>query len=142
MKTSNNGIENNTEHADNEIASHCGEIFPEPVGCVCKPGFVKKNPKNNRAYVAMCVEDFPPAWADAIVEADEKLEALMPGYNISQIKEKFWSLVFYFDAPVGTDPNILTQAYDITHQAAYKAGIFQSGAMTPPENFPHPFWTT
>lgn len=68
----------------------------EPSGYESKPGFVKARPENNGHYLEQ-FKDHP--WYPAISAAHSRLEELIPGYNISQIKEKFGGLRYYFDYP-------------------------------------------
>lgn len=68
----------------------------EPSGASARAGFVKTNPANNDFYVEQ-FRDHP--WYPAISQAHEQLSRLVPGYNISQIKEKFGGLRYYFDFP-------------------------------------------
>lgn len=74
------------------------EEYPEPRGCYNEPGFVKNNPLNNETYLQKCCEAIPE-WSDILRETHAKLEALAPGYNIAQIKEKFGGLRYYIDMP-------------------------------------------
>jgi len=68
----------------------------EPLGYAAIPGFVKSRPENNEHYV----EGFRNhPWYPAISSAHRQLEELIPGYNISQIKEKFGELRYYFSYP-------------------------------------------
>lgn len=68
----------------------------EERGYSASPGFVKSNPANNDFYVEQFKDD---PWYPAISHAHERLSSLIPGYNISQIKEKFGGLRYYFDYP-------------------------------------------
>lgn len=68
----------------------------EPRGASASAGFVKCNPANNDFYVEQ-FRDHP--WYPAISRAHEQLSRIIPGYNISQIKEKFGGLRYYFDSP-------------------------------------------
>lgn len=67
-------------------------IYPETEGYFCIPGFVKNNPLNNIAYLEMYKDD---PWYDVLKKIDHDLEALCPGYNIAQIKQKFGELRYY-----------------------------------------------
>ena len=82
-------------------------LAPEPPGCYVRKGFVKNNPANNDAYVELW-SDHP--WYPAISNLHRRIEELLPGYNIAQIKEKFWGLRYYFDAPEAADPTKLARA--------------------------------
>lgn len=66
------------------------------------PGYVLEWPKDidpalvpeiNDAYVALFEEDI---WYTQIVDAHTRLTAIDPNYRITQIKEKFGDLCFYF----------------------------------------------
>lgn len=90
--------------------------YPEPVGYFNLPGFVKSNPKNNDTYVEKACQAYP-AWADIIRDTHAKLTELVPGYNISQIKEKFWALRYYISCPDDADPDTQQQAWEIVRNA-------------------------
>jgi len=68
----------------------------EERGYSAAPGFVKSNPANNDFYVEQFKDD---PWYPAIKHAHEQLSGLIPGYNISQIKEKFGGLRYYISYP-------------------------------------------
>lgn len=70
------------------------ELFEEPPGYISAPGYVKSNPKNNDHYLEQ-FEGHP--WFPAIKRCHERLQELVPGYNIRQIKEKFGGLRYYID---------------------------------------------
>ena len=72
--------------------------YPEPPGCQNSPGFVKSNPLNNETYLEKCCEVYP-TWADLLRETHAKLEEIVPGYNIAQIKDKFGGLRYYIGMP-------------------------------------------
>lgn len=74
--------------------------FEEGPGYYNEPGFVKGNPLNNISYLEKCCEAMPE-WADILRDTHQKLEDIAPGYNITQIKEKFSGLRYYWDAPEG-----------------------------------------
>lgn len=57
------------------------------------------------------------AWYPVLVETDKLLELAMPGYEISQIKEKFRGLRYYFTVPPGTS----NEAVEIAQQIVYAA---------------------
>lgn len=73
-------------------------VFDEPVGFSCVFTLVKGNYRNNQAYLEQCYAEWPET-ARLFCEADKKLSALFPNYNIGQIKEKFRSIRFYIDLP-------------------------------------------
>lgn len=68
----------------------------EPEGYRSAPGFVKSRPENNEHYIAQWEND---DWYEILVWLHKELESLIPGYNISQIKEKFGGLRYYFSYP-------------------------------------------
>lgn len=68
----------------------------EPEGYHARPGWIKARPENNDFYVEQ-FKDHP--WYPIIKETHERLNELIPGYNISQIKEKFGGLRYYFSYP-------------------------------------------
>lgn len=72
--------------------------YPEPQGSQNTPGFVKSNPLNNETYLDQCCVAYPK-WADLLRETHAKLEEIAPGYNISQIKDKFGGLRYYTSMP-------------------------------------------
>lgn len=73
-----------------------GPPAPEPKGYAAVPGFVKSNPLNNDYYVEQFRDD---PWYPIIKQTHERLTAVIPGYNIAQIKDKFGGLRYYFDEP-------------------------------------------
>lgn len=73
--------------------------YPEPPGYQNSPGFVKSIPRNNETYLEKCCVAYP-FWADILRETDRKLEEIVPGYNISQIKVKFGGLRYYWNPPL------------------------------------------
>lgn len=68
----------------------------EPDGYESTPGYVKLRPENNEHYLSQMKEN---PWYPAILSTHEQLERLIPGYNISQIKDKFGGLRYYFSYP-------------------------------------------
>lgn len=74
-------------------------MVEEPKGYVCEPGFVKSRPENNQVYINKCAKYFPDHWMEAIRKIDSEIEGILPGYNISQIKEKFHTMRYYIDPP-------------------------------------------
>lgn len=68
----------------------------EPSGYSARPGFVKSEPGNNEYYVEQFRDD---PWYPIIRSTHDALERLIPGYNISQIKEKFGGLRYYYSFP-------------------------------------------
>lgn len=69
---------------------------PEPQGYMSAPGFVKSNPLNNDHYVSQFEND---PWYPIIKRTHDELNCIVPGYNISQIKEKFGGLRYYISFP-------------------------------------------
>lgn len=102
----------------------------EPDGYSCEPGHVKQNPANNDFYLAK-LEGWD--WYPAIIRCHQRLEELIPGYNISQIKEKFGSLCYYFGFPdkieVNEDSylNTLEKVKEACHEATNYASYWVSG---------------
>lgn len=68
----------------------------EPQGYNSAPGFVKSQPSNNEHYLDQFKTD---PWYPILKETHERIEALIPGYNIAQIKEKWGGLRYYIDYP-------------------------------------------
>lgn len=77
-------------------------VYPEPPGYDCLPEFVKSNPKNNEVYIEMFVENLDEGVANLIRDAHQRIKELSPGYNISQLKEKFGELRYYYTTPEET----------------------------------------
>lgn len=89
-------------------------IHPEPPGFSCTPTFVKSNPANNDAYLALFAEHaLTDKEAEILTTAHRRIEQLAPGYNIAQLKEKFWSLRFYYDLPENTPEHIQNEISEI-----------------------------
>lgn len=88
--------------------------YPEPPRYKNEPGWVKANPLNNASYLRKACELYPE-WSDEFRYADEQIEALVPGYNIDQIKEKFGGPRFYISFPEGVqvDEGSKKKALDI-----------------------------
>lgn len=86
----------------------------EPKGCVSVPGFVKSMPDNNDFYV----EQFKGhPWYPAIAAAHKRLTEIIPGYNITQIKNKFGGLRYYIDYPLGTNKDSARRANEVVSWA-------------------------
>lgn len=77
-------------------------IYEEPRGYACEHSFVKSNPLNNEAYLDIVADSWEPV-RDILFENHEKIKEIFPGYNISQVKEKFYECRFYYDAPLFDD---------------------------------------
>jgi hypothetical protein len=86
----------------------------EPKGHSSIAGFVKSRPENNDHYVNQFKED---EWYPAILKAHDDLTAVVPGYNIDQIKEKFGSLRYYISLPEDVSEDARTKAYHILDRA-------------------------
>ena len=97
------------------------EEFEEGPGYSTSPGSVKGNPKNNKFYLDRCCKAFPE-WEEVLLDTDKKLESLVPGYNIVQIKDKFKYLCYYIRVPEGTSHDDEREAYSIAQNASLLAG--------------------
>lgn len=99
----------------------------EPPGYSTSMGFVKSNPLNNDYYVDQWQND---PWYWPIKRAHLEIERLAPGYNVSQIKEKFGELRFYYSLPEGAAPVIREKCEDWVRWAeAVTLGITQGLKM-------------
>ena len=92
------------------------EEFPEAPGHFNIPGFVKGNPANNENYLSQCCEVYPE-WETLLRDTHEKIKALDPGYNISQIKDKFGGLRYYVTLTKGLDHDTQDTIADIINLA-------------------------
>lgn len=91
--------------------------FEEPPGYVSAPGYVKSRAGNNQHYLRQMKD---ARGFEIISKYASKLDELVPGYNISQIKVKFGGLRFYIDQ--GSCPDELwipraSDAYLLARQA-------------------------
>jgi hypothetical protein len=68
--------------------------YPEAPRYSAEATFVKGNPLNNDYYVQQYQDD---PWFFIISFTHDRLKALVPGYNIAQIKDKFGGLRYYYD---------------------------------------------
>ena len=50
------------------------------------------------------------AWIPYIEKLDAELEALIPGYEVHQVKDKFGGLRYYFEVPAGTPDDVAARA--------------------------------
>lgn len=100
------------------------EEFPEPQGCFVQPGFVKRNPANNALYLQRSIEAIPE-WETQLTAIDAYLEAILPGYNIDQIKAKFNELRYYWTAPEGADEADVQYARKVVWEMEAQAGYLQ-----------------
>jgi hypothetical protein len=71
-------------------------------------GFVKTAEETNAAYVAEWEND---SWYPAIKDAHDLLSHFIPGYQITQIKEKFGGLRYYYVVPVDDLPHDERELY-------------------------------
>ena len=63
-------------------------------------GYVKPDDETNDEYLASFIDhtyETPDLWLEIIFDAHKKMLAIDPSYEISQIKEKFGGLRYYFD---------------------------------------------
>lgn len=90
-------------------------IFDEKRGCSLKPGFVKRNPKNNAAYVENYLKH-NEQFRDIVEPAVEEMEQICPGFNIVQMKEKFYSTRFYVSVPEGTDEEVAERIFELARE--------------------------
>jgi hypothetical protein len=86
----------------------------EPEGNASIAGFVKSRPENNDHYINQFKKD---EWYPAILKAHNDLTAVVPGYNIDQIKEKFGSLRYYISLPEEVNEGARAKAYHIVDRA-------------------------
>ena len=56
------------------------------------------------------------AWIPYIEKLDAELEALIPGYEVHQVKDKFGGLRYYFEVPAGTPEDVAAQARTLVHR--------------------------
>lgn len=96
------------------------EEYQEQPGFNNLPGFVKDRPENNPSYIQKCCEAYPN-WAELIRDTDRKLNEIVPGYNISQIKDKFGGMRYYIGFPDNTSDEARTKAWDIIDDAESKS---------------------
>lgn len=61
-------------------------------------GFVITENESNEEYLASWEGD---AWEPILRATHERMRLVDPDYRIIQIKEKFWSLRYYFEASAG-----------------------------------------
>lgn len=100
------------------------EIYPEPEGYRVALGFVKSNPANNRAYVELWKDD---PWYSVIEKTYDRLNTIIPGYNISQIKVKFGGLRFYVGYPIDADSTAIKLAVEAIRFAETWVDGFEAG---------------
>lgn len=90
-------------------------IFDEERGCSLQPEFVKKNPKNNAAYVENYLK-YNEQFRHIVEPAVEEMERACPGFNIVQMKEKFSSTRFYVSVPEGTDSEVAKRIFNMARE--------------------------
>ena len=54
------------------------------------------------------------AWIPYIEKMDAELEALIPGYEVHQVKDKFGGLRYYFEVPADTPDDVAAAARALT----------------------------
>lgn len=64
----------------------------------------------------------PNEWVGVIDRLDQDLEALAPGYRLSQVKVKFGGLRYYVTWPEGTDTEVVQAGRDRITRAEREAG--------------------
>lgn len=103
--------------------------FPEPEGYLSAPGFVKSNPLNNDHYVEQFKDD---PWYEIIKQTHDMLTRVIPGYNISQIKQKFGGLRYYVDYPKDASPGAVEKARSaIRYAEAFVNGFEYARSQRP-----------
>ena len=50
------------------------------------------------------------AWIPYVEKLDAELEALIPGYEVHQVKDKFGGLRYYFEVPADTPDDVAARA--------------------------------
>ena len=56
------------------------------------------------------------AWIPYIEKLDAELEALIPGYEVHQVKDKFGGLRYYFEVPADTPDDVAAKARALAHR--------------------------
>jgi hypothetical protein len=80
-------------------------------------GWVKDVGESNEAYLAKMPEDDP--WYQLILDTHDKLLHLDPDYEISQIKEKFGTLTYYYHSRLAEEiPEIRDQMGQVVNEAS------------------------
>lgn len=95
----------------------------EPAGYSATAGFVKSQPGNNEFYLEQFRDD---PWYPIIRDTHEQLEHIAPGYNISQIKEKFGGLRYYIDLPEVLSDEDREAAYAIVRDAEDRVDRYEA----------------
>lgn len=90
-------------------------IYDEMPGCSLQHEFVKKNPKNNAAYVEIYLDN-NEKFRHIVEPAVEEMERICPGFNIDQMKQKFSSTRFYVSVPEGTDKETTKRVFAIARE--------------------------
>lgn len=98
-------------------------IYDEPKGCTVSSEYVKGNPKNNLVYVKNFLKIYPELWPivwPLVLELEEKF----PGYNIRQLKQKFFGIRFYTTPPEGISDEDKTEFRKLVESVEYGATLF------------------
>ena len=56
------------------------------------------------------------AWIPYIEKLDAELEALIPGYEVHQVKDKFGGLRYYFEVPADTPEDVAARARALAYR--------------------------
>lgn len=88
--------------------------YPEYDGYSAQKGFVKRDSRNNDYYLAQYVDE---PYYTVLLLAHQAITAIVPDYNIAQIKEKFGGLRYYIDVPQDLEPPRWEMAYAIANAA-------------------------
>ena len=88
--------------------------YAETSGYSAQKGFVKRDSRNNDYYLAQYVDE---PYYPVLLLADQAITAIVPDYNIAQIKEKFGELRYYIDVPQDLEPARRNMAYAIASAA-------------------------
>ena len=69
-------------------------------------------------FAADCVPELAvyEAWIPYIEKLDAELEALIPGYEVHQVKDKFGGLRYYFEVPADTPDDVAARARALAHR--------------------------
>ncbi len=78
----------------------------------------------NQEHLAVWLDD---PWYPAIKRTDERLEEIVPGYQIAQIKEKFGGLRYYIYMPENTSEKAFNEAYRVIGLAEAWVDGFEEG---------------
>ena len=79
-------------------------------------GWVKTEDESNDEYLDSIPSDDP--WRQLILDTHDRLLHLDPDYEITQLKEKFGSLTYYFNSYLAQQiPEIMTAMHAATNAA-------------------------